>query len=130
MLVSGLLLPNQSFAMLKLKISMTHKLGIDKNLVLKSELHSVEEFLGEEEVIVVMRNGFKLKIYAGYLSEQIGIGPTDIIQIKAFLYNPSGELIRKFLGEEARVSLWTSQSFIFNGSVGQQFEITVVPIPN
>ena len=116
--------------MLKLKVSMTHKLGIDKNLVLKSELHSIEEFLEDEEVIVVMRNGFELRLFADYLNEHMGIGPTDIIQIKASLYNPSGELIKEFLGEEARVSLWTSKQFIFKGNVGQQFEIIIVPIPN
>jgi hypothetical protein len=126
----GIFIPNESMAMLKLKVTLTHKLGIDKNLVLKSELHSVEEFLGNEEVTVTMKNGFELKIFADYIEENSGIGPTDLIQIKATLFNPDGYKIKEFLGEEARVSLWKSKKFIYNGNIGQEIEIIIIPEPN
>jgi hypothetical protein len=124
------MVPDISHGMLKLKVSLTHKLGIDKNLVLKSELHSIEEFLGDEEVTVIMKNGFELKLFANYIEEQSGIGPTDMIQLKAILHDPNGEKIQEFMGKDAQISLWKSKKFIYKGRIGQEIEIVIVPAPN
>ena len=46
-----------SFANLYLNIGMVHKKGIDKGLVLKNELHSLDEVRGKEFIILKMKNG-------------------------------------------------------------------------
>ena len=126
------LFPSVTFAKIELKVSMTHKLGIDNNLVLKSELHSIEEFFGSEQLTVTMRNGFKLNLQAMYLneSEEVQFGPLDLVQINAELFSPNGESIKKFIGVESQIRLWKSRKFLYNGKSGQQIEIIIAPEPS
>lgn len=131
-LASLFIFPEMAWSKLQLKISMTHKLGIDNNLVLKSELHSIEEFFGSEKIKVQMRNGFHLRLSATYLekNQQASYGPIDVIQIKGELYGPSGKQIKELKGEEAKVVLWKSKQFVYKDESGQQIEVTIIPEPS
>ena len=53
------LFSSEAFANLYLNIGIVHKKGIDKGLVLKNELYSLDEVRGKEFIILKMKNGIK-----------------------------------------------------------------------
>ncbi len=130
-IISLILLYSQvSLGRLRLRVNVIHKLGIDKNLVLKSELHNIKELMGRDYILVRMKNGIEVKLFAKYIDTANTIGPSDKIQLRAELYDQNGHRIKEFSGEQAQVSLWSSVKFIYSNNIGQEVEINVLPEPN
>ena len=77
----GILLSGQTMAGLALKLEMIHKKGIDKGLILTSELHSVEEIAGREVFELSMANGPKAKVKVDLSQAPEDYGPSDLVAL-------------------------------------------------
>lgn len=125
-----ILITSQAEARLLVDISMVYKNGIDKNLVLESELHSVEEIWGKRKLQLVMKNGTKLRLQAGFWERPIAkidaIGPSSKVFLEGKLYQPNGKLAKEVIREDSQVELGDSFSFEFTDQT-QLIEVKIKP---
>lgn len=96
-------------ARLLVKVNMIYKNGIDKNLVLESELHSTEEIWGKRRINIQMKNGARLDFRAGFWERPVAklkeVGPSSQIFIEGRLFKPNGELAKQVERRQTQVSL-------------------------
>ena len=122
-----LLYSSLSFANLYLNIGIVHKKGIAKGLVLKNELHSLEEVRGKEFIVLKMKNGIKFFLSANYVIDQGVYGPSDTIFMEARLLDNRGQALS--LPEEGHfiVKLGERKVLSSNELNDQLIEITITP---
>lgn len=54
-----------------LNLSLIHKKGVNKGLILVSELHSLEEIYAGREIALEMKNGYMVKLFTGVQDQKI-----------------------------------------------------------
>jgi hypothetical protein len=72
-------------ASIRLDISVLHQRGVDKNLILVSELHTQEIVDELEELTLEMSNGVKLIIIPKLIVEHTNYGPNVLFQLSGFI---------------------------------------------
>jgi len=118
---------SQTLANLYLNIAIVHKKGIDKGLVLRNELHSLDEVRGKEFIVLEMKNGIKFLLSANYVIDQGVYGPSDTIFMEAKLLDKLGKRLK--LPEEGSfiVKLGEKKILLSNELNDQLIEITITP---
>ena len=117
-------------ARLLARVSMVYRNGIDKNLVLESELHSVEEIWGKRGVKLVMKNGTRLQFKAGFWERPVAktdmIGPSSKIFVEGVLYLANGKLVKKMERRNSQTEIGESLLFSFKDQT-QLIEVSITP---
>lgn len=113
-------------------ISMVYKRGVDKQLVLESELHSVEEIWGEKRINLIMNNGTRLVLFVGFWDgpktedETNLVGPSSKVFLEGKLLYPDGSLSRDIDKRKAHVRLGEVYSLIIKDKT-RLIEILIKP---
>lgn len=112
-------------ARLNLQIEMEHKRGIDKGLVISSELHSIEEINEGGKVVITMKSGLSMEFSAQYKDNQF-MGPNSIIEMTGLVKDiprgysgPTSFRLEGSLGATVATSL--------DGKDGQLVDIRITP---
>lgn len=117
-------------ARLLVDVSMIYKNGIDKNLVLESELHSVEEIWGKRRLELRMKNGARLEMRAGFWERPVAkldsVGPSSKIFIEGKLFQPNGKLAKEVERINSQVELGDSFTIEFTDQT-QLIEVKIKP---
>ncbi len=117
-------------ARLLAKVSMVYRNGIDKNLVLESELHSVEEIWGKRAVRLVMKNGTRLQFKAGFWERPVAktevVGPSSKIFVEGKLYLANGKLVKNMERRNSQTEIGESLLFSFKDQT-QLIEVSITP---
>lgn len=67
-----------------LHLTLVHKKGINKGLVLVSELHSLEKIREHQTIVMIMKNGHMVKLKAKFMPEQSETGKVVFIEGQFF----------------------------------------------
>ena len=115
---------------LMVNISMIYNNGIDKNLVLESELHSMEEVWGKREIQLTMKNGARLELRADFWERPIAkideVGPSSKIFLEGKLYKPNGRLAKTIERRQTQVDI--GEVFVMNYTdQSQLLEVKIKP---
>jgi hypothetical protein len=123
----SMLYSSLSFASLYLNIAIVHKKGIDKGLILRNELHSLDEVRGKEFIVLKMKNGIKLFLSANYVIDRGIYGPSDTIFMEAKLLDQKGNKLT--LPEEGHfiAKLGEHKVLTTDEITDQLIEITITP---
>lgn len=117
-------------ARLLVNVSMVYKNGIDKNLVLESELHSVEEIWEKRPVKLMMKNGTRLQFKAGFWERPVAktedIGPSSKIFVEGKLYLANGKLVKEMDKRNSHTEIGESLIFSFKDQT-QLIEVSITP---
>ena len=113
-------------AVIRLNINVINKKGIDKGLVLISELHAMEEIAGEEGIVLQMRNGPRLVLKASFADDPENYGPSDLVKITGALYDQKNKRLEKFDDKNYIVKIGKQEQIIYQ-ETGQLIEISVLP---
>jgi len=123
-------LPISAQAGLMVNISMIYKNGIDKNLVLESELHSIEEVWGKRKIQLTMKNGARLNLRAGFWERPVAqldqVGPSSKIFLEGELFKPNGELAKQIERRQTQVEIGEPFIIGYKGQ-SQLLEVTIKP---
>ena len=118
---------SSAHARLILDVVVIHKRGVDKSMVLQSELHSREEVF-EEKIIKLVKSGLNIELSAHYKIGGDNIyGPPSEIQIEGAILGPKGSILKKISGEEGVVRLNEERKLFYKGDSDQLIEITLKP---
>lgn len=124
------LFSSQVHARLLAKVSMIYRNGIDKNLVLESELHSVEEIWEKRPITLVMKNGTKINFKAGFWERPIAkteqIGPSSKIFIEGKLFLPNGKVVKQVERRTSQTEIGESFLLSFKDQT-QLIEVSITP---
>jgi len=105
--------PTSLLGAIKLDVSLVYKKGIDKQLVLVSELHSSQILNEGQEASLKMKNGISVFLRPYFLSTTDVFGPSNMIEVKGRIVRDgvifktgfeNGKVILK-LGETKEISL-------------------------
>ncbi len=113
-------------ASIRLNVFIVHKKGIDKGLVLVSEMHQVEEIGGEESVNLVMKNGLRLELSAHFLDDYSMYGPSEALEVEGEVFLPNGDAIGEFSSDDSKMFLGKEKLLVFSAK-DQLVEIKIVP---
>ena len=116
-----------SWATLKLNIGIIHKKGIDKGLVLVSEIHSLEEVIGGEPIILKVKNGLTFDFEANYREDLEGYGPSDLIGLKGKILGRNGKILKFFEEADLNVRIGEKRILVHNNNKDQLIEISIQP---
>lgn len=120
----------QAQSRLLVNVTMIYKNGIDKNLVLNSELHSIEEVWEKRPIELIMRNGTKLSFQAGFWERPITksdlIGPSSKIFVEGKLYLANGKLVKKVQRKNSHTEIGESFLLSFKDKT-QLIEVSITP---
>jgi hypothetical protein len=114
-------------AKLQFDISVIHKQGIDKNLVLTTELHSQEFQSGRGAIHLRMKDGIQVTLFSRFEKTEDIYGPNDRIRTEIGLFNKESVLLKKFEGEENILRLGERKVFIYEDQKGELVEIHLRP---
>ncbi|MCO4794614.1 MAG: hypothetical protein KC493_12920 [Bacteriovoracaceae bacterium] len=120
------LIPGLSQARLILDIVIVHKRGIDKNMVLQSELHSREEVI-ENKKIILFKSGLEIELEAKFNSPSSQYGPVAEVLIEGALTDIKGNVLKEIAGQEGIIRLNEERKLFYKGDHGQLIEITLKP---
>lgn len=114
-------------ARLILDVVVIHKRGVDKSMVLQSELHSREEVF-EDKKIRLNKSGLDIELTA-FFKKNAGIvyGPPAEIQVEGAIMGPKGEVLKPITGEEGVIRLNEERKLLYKGDSDQLIEITLKP---
>jgi hypothetical protein len=119
---------SEAYSQVSLDIFITHKKGIDKDLILTSELQSSERIVGKELRILEMRNGIRVEIGAEFVEDWSElIGPSSHVRLLGALWGPQRKLWLNFEDLDKRAYLGEEFSFTFSDDIDQIVEIRVKP---
>lgn len=116
-----------SFGTLALNIGVVHKRGIDKHLILVSELYSREEVFEGQKIELLMNLGIKLQLQVNFTDEKKKYGPSEKVIIKAQLLLPSGETLTQYSETPLLVKLGEKYHFVYKRGKDQLIEISIRP---
>jgi hypothetical protein len=124
------LLSMQVQARLLVKVSMVYRNGIDKNLVLESELHSVEEIWEKRPIKLTMKNGTRLQFKAGFWERPVAktdmIGPSSKIYVEGKLFLANGNLVKEMERRNSQTEIGEAFLFSFKDKT-QLVEVSITP---
>jgi hypothetical protein len=114
-------------ARLILDVVVIHKRGVDKSMVLQSELHSREEVF-EDKKIRLNKSGLDIELTA-FFKKNAGIvyGPPAEIQVEGAIMGPKGEVLKPITGEEGVIRLNEERKLLYKGDSDELIEITLKP---
>jgi hypothetical protein len=129
-ILMAFLLSMQVQARLLVKVSMVYRNGIDKNLVLESELHSVEEIWEKRPIKLTMKNGTRLQFKAGFWERPVAkidmIGPSSKIYVEGKLFLANGKLVKKMEKRNSQTEI--GEAFLFSlKDKTQLVEVSITP---
>ncbi|RLA63178.1 MAG: hypothetical protein DRQ88_04510 [Epsilonproteobacteria bacterium] len=116
-----------SFANLYLNIGIVHKKGINKGLILKNELHSLDEVRGNEFIVLKMKDGVEFFLSAKYVIDQGVYGPSDTIFMEAELLDKKGKKLKLAEDSSFIIKLGEKKMLSSSGITDQLIEITITP---
>ncbi|MDD0854310.1 hypothetical protein HBN50_14450 [Halobacteriovorax sp. GB3] len=115
----------QAQAFISLDISLVHKKGIDKGLVLVSELHTREDIRPEHRRIVTTKGGIRFEFTSYLLPHSIEEGPSLQIGLEGVLIHSDGRLIKKFQKGDLVFNLEEIKSFDFEQIEGELVNLEI-----
>lgn len=118
---------NTVFATIRLNIGIIWKKGIDKNLVLVSELHSVENINGKENVTLEIKNGPIIILGANFAKASEEYGPSAFIKVQGEIYSHDEKHLRSVLDDGLIIKIGTKKTFSIQNDEDQLIEITIKP---
>lgn len=109
-------------------VSIIYKRGLDKNLILRSELHSSEAVEPGEEVEMILKNGLKFTFIVEFINfyEKI-YGPSHYMNIDTRVIDAENVILSDYGSQILTTSFDESKVMIFRSEDGQQLEVTLVP---
>ncbi len=114
----------------KVDVSLVHKLGIDKGLVLVSEVHTMEIMELGHWIKVTMKNGPTLDLMAKMKVRPKSIGPSSLLDFWWELRNEEGQVIKEKNQEGMTVPLGFKHQVNYKDEErGQLIEVTLLPRP-
>jgi hypothetical protein len=125
--ILSLLASAPAFGRITLNVGIVYKKGIDKGLILVSELHSIKEFFGTEEKTFVMKNGIRVQLKAFFFDRSKDYGPSSTIRVLGKIFNSEGRLIRDFKSGEVDIPLGESRTVIHQDVESQIIELILEP---
>ena len=127
LILSVLLLTQSADARIRLEVTFTHKLGVDNNMVLESELHSIEDVFESENVELRMQEGLSLDLRANFVQREKDYGPSPYIRVRGKIYDPSGSLLKKLDSNESLFEIGEKKTLTQSTEEGRKIELTVIP---
>lgn len=124
-----LLFSLEAYGRMILNVGIVHKRGIDKGLVLVSELLSREELLDKDVATLQMRNGIRVVLKADFTDDQKGYGPSSLVKIEGKLFDEAGRLLENFTADKNLVTYLGEERSISHtdDEKGQLIEISITP---
>jgi len=115
----------QAQAFISLDISLIHKRGIDKGLVLVGELHTREDIRPENRRIIIMKGGIRFEFTSFLLPHPVEEGPSLQIGLEGVLIHNDGRLIKKFEKNELVFNLEEKKEFSFDQIEGELVNLQI-----
>lgn len=122
-----LFLSAQAYALINLDVVLIHKKGIDKDLILVSEIQSTERIFGTEVVQLNLKNDISLSFQTEFV-EDASYGPSALIAISGQVTNAAREKLMNFIPSKATISLNEERVFSYKSEdQDQMIEVRLRP---
>jgi hypothetical protein len=108
-------------------IEIIHKLGIEKNLKLKSELYFHKDIREKEQFHLKMKNGIRLSLLAKYFKDKDVYGPSDKLSLKLKLFGKQSQKLTLSNDGELIIKLGEKKSLVSKDLTNQLIEINLTP---
>lgn len=114
-----------AFGLISLHVSVIHKRGIDKDLVLVSEFHKIQEIVDDESVVLKMKDNLKIELIAEFAQELKDYGPSPLVHVRGKIW--SGQKKSIFLGAIDTLIRLDEKKTISHKSNDELIEIIIHP---
>lgn len=116
-----------SEARIRLWVSITHEIGHDRNMVLRSELHSIKEAAEGKRLSLHMQEGIRFDFDAQFIQREQDYGPSPYVYINGKIYDYQGILLREIAEEESFLKIGQEQSIVYESDEGRRVTVVVRP---
>ena len=114
-------------ARLFIQVSIINRKGIDKNLTLMSELHTEEEIIGKNPILVMMKNGIVVELEAEYEVTPFIYGPSSNVFVKGRIFDKDREVLEDFYDKPLKIALG-DRSLLVHNKGSQRIELKIQPV--
>jgi hypothetical protein len=121
-----LIFTSPAWGKMSLNISIIHKKGIDKGLVIVSELHVSEKIDGD--IVLELKSGLRIVLKAEVVSTEEIYGPSFLVYINGEIVDIDDEVLHSFSSKESPIPLKGERQFSYQDNEDQLLEILVRPI--
>lgn len=120
-------LSSNSFALINLDVVLIHKKGIDKDLILVSEIQSTERIFGTEFIRLNLKNEIRLSFQAEFVDDST-YGPSSHISLTGDVVNAQKETLIELNPQNARLPLSQEKTFTYQSENADQLvEVRIRP---
>ncbi|MDH5580912.1 MAG: hypothetical protein OEY33_03335 [Bdellovibrionales bacterium] len=116
-----------SWASFSLNVEIIHKKGMDKGLVLVSEVHSVEDFYNAEEKEIFIGKDWLLSLKARFKDVNELLGPAGVVIVKGSLFKKNKSKYELLIKKDFEVELGKKVTHEVNHSSDQVIELSFTP---
>lgn len=124
----SLILPfHAAQALINLDVVLIHKKGIDKDLILVSEIQSKERVFGRESVQLNLKNEIKLVFQAEFVNDST-YGPSAYVALIGNVVNVQNKKLMEFGHKDSKVALNEERVFTYQSEDQDQIiEVRIRP---
>lgn len=107
-------------------LNIIHKKGIDKGLILASELHTIEKGLPGERIVATTSSGLRFEVLLDWSLDRSAYGPSSELVFVLWIFDSKTmKVLHKF--PEGRVNLEESRLLTFQKNDGELVEVSLKP---
>ena len=111
-----------------LDISIIHQKGMDKDFVLKNEIHTKKVFFDEDKSLKIeLTNGYRIYFRLKKKERKDIFGPSDLYQVGIQIVNKDGQTLKAFSKDPLDIYLNNEQDYIYQSSQDQLIDIKIRP---
>ena len=115
------------YGQIKMDVSLIQEIGTDQNMVLRSELHSVEHISGAKKNYLKMQEGISFSFSASFSKDLDDYGPSSRISLTGSLFDHNEKLLKKIEITQGELELGQEKTISYGPKGGRRVEIILRP---
>lgn len=127
--LTTLMLSPVAQAKLALHLGIIYKKGIGKGFFLSNEKHTIEQVDEKEMIMVTMKGGYRVELYAIFIQSTTEYGPSGFVRIKGNIMNPSGKVVKTLNEPPLDIYLGQEKTVTYQDKSGEEIELRINPNP-
>ncbi len=114
-----------AYAIINFSVSIVYELGTGENMVLRSELHSIEQAFEGKKILLKMQEGVSFSFFPKFIKLEETQGPSAHIKLNGEVFDYQNRLIQALEPDNDIVKIGESKEVLNLLGEGRRVEIQV-----
>lgn len=110
-----------------IQVSLIHEIGTGDQMILKSELHALEEMKRNKKQVFKMQEGLRFEFSSDFIKEDSTYGPSASFIITGKVFNSHGDVVQEISGNEGIINIGEEKVYVNDSITGRRIEVRLLP---